>query len=151
MLEGLAKGSVWVWVVYVLFKLEHLIFARQLDAALAFDKESIWFLIEIGVGAILPIILYSMASVRKSRTGLFWTSILVTVGIFLNRLNVTITGQSLTSSNWLLQSGTVEQGTYTPSLIEYGVQIGVLAAAALAWYLLARYLPIFPEDVQETH
>lgn len=150
-LEGLAQGSVWVWLVYLLFKLEHLLFARQLSNAFAFDKESVWFLIETGVGVVLPIILFSMASVRKSKSGLFGTSLLVLVGVFLNRLNVTIIGQSLTTSNWQLQSETVQPMTYTPYWIEYAVQIGVLAAAAIAWYLAARFLPIFAEDAEKVH
>jgi Ni/Fe-hydrogenase subunit HybB-like protein len=45
----------------------------------------------------------------------------------------------------------LEVPTYTPSLIEYTVLFGVLAAATLAWYVAARYLPIFPEDVKEAH
>jgi Ni/Fe-hydrogenase subunit HybB-like protein len=140
-----------VWVIYLLFKLEHLLFSRQLGNAFDFDRYSVWYLIEMVVGVILPIILYSMASIRKSKNGLFLTSILVFLGVLLNRLNATITGQTLTQATWLLQSETVEAATYTPSLIEWAVQIGVLAAAALVWYLAANYLPIFPEDVKEAH
>jgi Ni/Fe-hydrogenase subunit HybB-like protein len=140
-----------VWVVYLLFKLEHLLFARQLSNAFSFDKESVWYLIEMVVGVVLPIILYSMSSVRRSKNGLFITSVLVLLGVLINRLNATIIGQSLTQANWLIQSETVKAATYTPSLIEWAVQIGVLAAAALAWYLAASYLPIFPEDVKEAH
>lgn len=147
-LEGLAKGSVWVWVVYLLFKLEHLFFARHIADALAFDTQSIWYLIEIIVGVILPIVLYSMVQVRKSQAGLFWTSLLVTLGILINRFNATWTGQSLPSSNWPIQ-GAVEAGTYVPHWMEIVIQVGVLAAVTLAWYFAARYLPIFPEDVKE--
>ncbi len=147
-LEGLAKGSVWVWVVYLLFKLEHLFFSRHIADAFAFDTESIWYLIEIIVGVILPIVLYSMVQIRKSQAGLFWTSLLVTLGILINRFNATWTGQSLTSSNWTIQ-GAVEAGTYVPHWMEIVIQIGVLAAVTLVWYFAARYLPIFPEDVKE--
>jgi Ni/Fe-hydrogenase subunit HybB-like protein len=150
-LGGLAKGSVAVWVIYLLFKLEHLLFAGQLSNAFAFDKYSVWYLIEMVVGVVLPIILFSMASVRKNKTGLLLTSLLVFIGVLLNRLNATIIGQEVTQATFLLQAETVEAATYTPSLIEWAVQIGVLAAGALAWYLVARYLPIFPEDVKEAH
>ena len=150
-LAGLAKGSVWVWVVYLLFKLEHLIFSRQLGNAFAFDTQSVWYLIEIVVGVILPIVLYAMPAVRRSKSGLFWASLLVFAGILINRMNATWVGQSLTASTWSLQSKTVEAATYTPSWIEIAVQVGVLAAVAVIWYLAALFLPIFPEDVKESH
>jgi Ni/Fe-hydrogenase subunit HybB-like protein len=148
-LEGLAKGSVWVWVVYLAFKLQQLLFGGLLDEALAFDIRSIWYLLEMVVGVILPIILYAMPKVRKSKSGLFWTSILVTVGILLNRFNATLTGQE-TGAQWAIQTVT-ETATYTPYWMEYSIQIGVLAAAAIAWYLIARHLPIFPEDIKKAH
>ncbi len=41
--------------------------------------------------------------------------------------------------------------TYSPTFIEYAVQAGVLAAAALVWYLAAMYLPVFADTVEEAH
>jgi Ni/Fe-hydrogenase subunit HybB-like protein len=146
-LEGLAKGSVGVWVVYLLLKLEHLFFSRHIADALAFDTQSIWYLIELLVGVILPIILYSRAQVRKSQAGLLLTSILVTLGILINRFNATWTGQSLNAACPI--QGSTEAATYMPSLIELTIQFGVLAAVVLVWYFAARYLPIFPEDVKK--
>jgi Ni/Fe-hydrogenase subunit HybB-like protein len=103
------------------------------------------------VGVILPIILFATPGVRRSKSGLFWTSLLVFAGTLINRMNATWVGQSLTASTWTLQSRTVEAATYTPSWIEIAIQVGVLAALAVAWYLIARFLPIFPEDVKESH
>jgi Ni/Fe-hydrogenase subunit HybB-like protein len=103
----------------------------------------------LGIGVILPIILYSISAVRKSKAGLLVTSLLVTAGVLLNRLNATLVGQEVTQSTWLVQTPTIELPTYTPSAIEWLVLFGVLAAVTLAWYLAARFLPIFPEDVQE--
>lgn len=150
-LEGLAKGSVWVWIVYLFLKVEHLIFSRQLGNAFAFDTQSTWYLIEMVVGVIVPIVLFSMPNVRRSRAGLFWGSIAVTLGILLNRFNATWVGQSLTTSNWMIKAPTVQPGTYVPSWMELAIQIGVLSAAAVVWYFAARYLPIFPEDIKEAH
>lgn len=147
-LAGLAKGSAWLWVVYLLFKLEHLFFSRRIADAFAFDTQSLWYLVELGVGVILPIVLYSRPQVRKSKSGLFWTSLLVTLGVLINRFNATWTGQSLTSANWTIQ-GVTEAGTYVPHWIEIAVQVGVLAAVTLVWYFAASYLPIFPEDIKE--
>jgi Ni/Fe-hydrogenase subunit HybB-like protein len=148
-LGDLARGSVWLWVVYLLFKLEHLWGTRQFSEAFAFDRYSIAYLAEIGIGVILPIILYSIKSVRESKAGLLITSLLVTAGVLLNRLNATLIGQSVTRSTWVIQTQTVETPTYAPSLIEWAVLLGVFAVAIIAWYLAARYLPFLPAEKQE--
>jgi len=150
-LEGLAKGSFWLLLFYLLLKLEHLWGASLFDEALAFDKYSKWYLLEVGIGVILPMILFGLPKVRKTKAGLFVASLAVTVGVLLNRFNATLTGQQITSASWRLQIKAVEAPTYTPSLIEWAVLLGVLAAAALAWYFSARHLPIFQEDVKEIH
>lgn len=150
-LEGLAKGSFWLLVVYLLLKLEHLWGAQLFDEAFALDKYSIMYMLEVGVGVVLPLILFGLKNVRRTKAGLFVASLAVIVGVLLNRLNATLIGQQLTSISWQLQSTTVETPTYTPSLIEWLVLLGVLSAASLAWYLGAKYLPIFTENVKYTH
>jgi Ni/Fe-hydrogenase subunit HybB-like protein len=150
-LEGLAKGSFWLLIFYLLLKLEHLWGAGLFDEAFAFDKYSVWYMLEVGVGVVLPLILFGLPKVRRAKAGLFVASLAVTVGVLLNRFNATLIGQQLTSATWRLQSTTVEMPTYTPSLIEWLVLLGVLSAAALAWFLAARHMPIFPEDVKEAH
>ena len=150
-LASLAKGSFWLLLVYLLLKLEHLWGARLFDEAFAFDKYSNWYLLEVGIGVILPMILFGLPKVRSTKVGLFAGSLAVTVGVLLNRFNATLTGQEITSATWRIQTNTLEVPTYTPSLIEWAVLLGILAAAALAWYVAARYLPIFQEDVKEIH
>jgi Ni/Fe-hydrogenase subunit HybB-like protein len=148
-LGGLAKGSAWLWTIYLLVKLEHLFFTRQFDEAFALDKYSIAYLAEIGIGVIIPTILYALPSVRKSKAGLLVASLFVTGGVLLNRLNATLIGQTVTQSTWSIQSETVPAPTYTPSLIEWAVLLGVLAVAVLAWFLAARHLPFFLQESQE--
>jgi Ni/Fe-hydrogenase subunit HybB-like protein len=136
-LDGLAKASVLVWGLYLVLKLEDLIFAEQLGEAFAFDAQSVWFLGELVIGVILPIILYAQPRVRKSQYGLMATALLVTLGVALNRFNATLTGQAV-----------VEGASYTPHWMELAIQVGVLAAGLLVWYLAASFLPIFEEDRQ---
>jgi Ni/Fe-hydrogenase subunit HybB-like protein len=126
---------VWVWGVYLLLKAEDLIMAGQLAQAFTLDTQSIWFLSELVIGVILPIILYSQEKVRQSQRGLITAAILATVGTVFNRFNATLVGQVA-----------VEGASYTPHWIELAIQFGVLAAAVLAWYLAAHLLPIFEED-----
>lgn len=148
LLGGLAKGSIWIWVFYLVVRGGDLLFTGDMAAVFAFDSQSIWFWIEMIIGVILPIILFAQKSVRKSQNGLLITSLLAIVGVFMNRFNATLTAQAV---NRFTVQAVTEAAGYTPSFIEYAVQIGVLAACVLAWYFAARFLPIFPETVEEGH
>jgi len=148
LLGTLGKGAMWVLVVYLILRGGDLWFTGDLGAVFRFDSQSIWFWIEAVVGVILPIILFAQASIRKSESGLLFTSLLVIVGVFLNRFNATLTAQAV---NRFTVAAVTETASYTPHWMEYAVQIGVLAAATLVWYFAARLLPIFPETVEEGH
>jgi len=148
LLGGLAKGSIWIWVFYLVVRGGDLLFTGDLAAVFAFDSQSIWFWIEMIIGVILPIILFAQESIRKSQSGLLITSLLAIVGVFMNRFNATLTAQAV---NRFTVQAVTESASYTPSFVEYAVQIGVLAACVLAWYFAARFLPIFPETVEEGH
>jgi Ni/Fe-hydrogenase subunit HybB-like protein len=148
LLGGLAKGTMWVLVIYLILRAGDLWITRDLAAVFAFDSQSIWFWVEAIVGVILPIILYAQASIRKSEGGLLITSLLVIVGTFMYRFNATLTAQAV---NRFTLPTLTEIASYRPTWMEYAIQIGVLAAAALAWYFAARFLPVFPETVQEEH
>jgi len=136
-MDSMGKASVFVWSLYLALKLEDIVLAGQLGEALAFDAQSIWFLGELILGVVLPIILYAHPRVRQSQTWMAATAILATLGTALNRFNVTLTGQAV-----------VEGASYFPHWIELTIQVGVLAAAILVWYLAASFLPIFEEDRQ---
>ncbi len=134
LLDGLAKASIWVWVLYLVLKFGDLLFQGKLGMVFAFDRASIWFDIEVIVGVVAPVVLFALPNVRQSQGGLFWTSILVTLGTFLSRFNATLTGQMV-----------VEGATYSPHWMEHAIQVGVLAAAVIAWYLLSDYLALFKD------
>lgn len=148
LLGKLGKGAMWLLVTYLVLRGGDLWFTGDLAAVFRFDAQSIWFWIEVVVGVILPILLFAQASIRKSESGLLFTSLLVIVGVFINRFNATLIAQQV---NRFTVAAVTETAGYTPHWIEYAVQIGVLAAATLAWYFAARILPIFPETVEEGH
>jgi Ni/Fe-hydrogenase subunit HybB-like protein len=148
LLGGLAKGAMWVLVVYAILRAGDLWITDDLWAVFAFDSQSLWFWAEVIIGTLLPIILYALPSIRKSEGGLLITSLLVIVGTFMYRFNATLTAQAV---NRFTLPTITEIARYRPTWMEFAIQIGVLAAAALAWYFAARLLPIFPETVQEEH
>ena len=141
-LEGLAKGSVGVWAVYLAFVLEHLLVGGLFSQAFSFNRASLLFLLEIFLMVILPLILYSIPSVRVNRKGLLVAGLSATLGTILNRFNVTFTAQSV-GGIWTMPH-LAETARYFPSWMEILIQVGVVSAAMLVWYFALRYLPILP-------
>ncbi len=148
LLGGLGKGAMWVLVVYLILRFGDLLISGDFFEVFRFDSQSLWFWAEIIIGAVLPIILFAQKSFRKSEGGLLLSSGLVILGVFMYRFNATLTAQAV---NRFTVDAVTESASYTPSWEEFAIQFGVLAAVALAWYVAARFLPIFPETVKEGH
>lgn len=96
------------------------------------------FVIEVGVGVILPLLMLFSPKVRT--TGRLQTIVagLVVFGLVLNRFNVSMFGMMLGDE------------IYLPSVIESLVTLGIIAAHILFFVLIAKYFPIFehhPETV----
>jgi Ni/Fe-hydrogenase subunit HybB-like protein len=130
-LAGLGKAIPYVLGLFLLLRLEDLLLARELDLLLDVTPLNLLFLLEVIGGVILPAILFSMESVRKSRSRLFWSAMLVVGGVVLNRFNVSLLALSP-------RPGT----TYFPHWMELAVTVGIVSAGVLAFTLANRYLPV---------
>lgn len=137
---NLAKGAMWVWIVYLAFKLEHLLTAGLFDDIFTSGATGFWFSVELVLMAILPILLFAYAHARNSTAALFIGAISATLGTTLNRFNVTFTAQSV-GGIWTMPR-LAASARYFPSGIEILIQLGVLAVAFIMWYLAIQYLPI---------
>jgi Ni/Fe-hydrogenase subunit HybB-like protein len=71
-------------------------------------------------------------SIYNSRRGQFWTAICVVFGVVLNRLSVSVVG--IIVEKW---------ETYYPSIGEIAITLGVVSAGLLAFYLAAKFLPVY--------
>ena len=78
--------------------------------------------------------MFASDRVRESRRLLFTSSFLVVVGIVLNRLNVAVTG---------IESATGVR--YMPSLGEISISVFLTAAGFIAFGVIAKFAPVFPE------
>jgi Ni/Fe-hydrogenase subunit HybB-like protein len=125
---GLGKGRVGAAVLYGGLKLVELVWSG--DIALLWT--SAWgplFLAELIVGVALPVVLWVIPSLRR-RSWVQWTApLLVVFGVGMNRFDATLYGQ-------YAPAGAV----YSPHILEWLSTIGILAAAALAWYLGVRFV-----------
>ncbi len=134
-MSGLAKGVAWVALVYVVLKLGDMLLAGEMAALFAFDSMSWLMWLELGLFAILPMVLFFIPSLRNQRSVQWAGALLIMLGVMLNRFSATLFAQIVP-----------EGASYTPHIMEWLTTIGVLSAAVLAWYLAVRYLPMFEDD-----
>jgi Ni/Fe-hydrogenase subunit HybB-like protein len=134
-LSTLAQVSVVVLGAYFVMKTFDLTFRGQVGQIFAGGLEGPLFLMEMILGVVLPMILFALPKVRASKYGMFYTSILVILGMVLNRMNVGVTGFEKSSGV-----------SYFPSFTEISIALMIAVVGFVVFGLAARYLPIFPED-----
>lgn len=130
-LSGLGKAIPYILGLYLLMKLVDLGVAGELSLVFtAYPQNLLWWG-EVIIGVILPIILFSMPSVRQNRRALFWSAALIIIGLILNRFNVTMLGLEMRPGF-----------SYFPHWIEFAITAGLVADSLLVVWLANRFLPI---------
>jgi Ni/Fe-hydrogenase subunit HybB-like protein len=130
--EGLAKAVVWVLATYLIVKLGDIIASGELPLLFSGSWESILFLFEITVSAVIPLVLFSIPRVRSSTAGQWIGSSLVVFGMVLNRLDV----------GGLAMLGATGDA-YAPSWMEIVVSMGVVSGAGLVFLFAIERLHIW--------
>jgi Ni/Fe-hydrogenase subunit HybB-like protein len=134
MLGGLARIEAWLVGLFLAFQMGDLVSRGAVDAMLAGTWFAVSFWVEIGCGLLLPLVLLMLPEVRQTRAGLATACGLIVGGVLLHRMNVAVIG--LRVRHW---------ETYTPSLGEIGITVGITAGAIFVFGVLARILPIHEE------
>lgn len=127
----------WILGIYLTIKLGELLSAGEWGLIFSSGTYSVLFLVEVVIGAILPMILFSIRQVREHRIGALVGACAVLLGILMNRFSAT----------WLAMDSAAGL-TYTPHLVEIAIQVGVLSGAALVYTLIGRYFPLFEGTVR---
>ncbi|HYU32932.1 MAG TPA: Ni/Fe-hydrogenase cytochrome b subunit [Thermoanaerobaculia bacterium] len=135
LLAGIARVLVVVLAVYALIKFQDLAGRGSLHLVWTLTPESVLFWGEIGLGVLLPMVLFALPQVRASERGLFFGALLTVMGFIVNRLNVAVTGMTASSGV-----------TYIPSWMEFAVTASIVGAGLLLFALAVKYLPIFPKE-----
>jgi Ni/Fe-hydrogenase subunit HybB-like protein len=99
------------------------------------DKYSLLFWVEMLIFVLIPVVLFSLPSVRRKPMQMFATALLVVFGLLLNRFNVSLVAFSA--------------GAYAPTWIEIFVTIGMVSIGAFVFTLASRYLAVFPHMADE--
>ena len=99
------------------------------------------FVIEVLLGGILPLAILSRASLRAHPLALFHGALLATLGVILNRVSVVYLAMNLRGA-----MPQVAPETYSPSIFEWGVSVGLVAASVFLFGVGARLLPLLPQE-----
>ena len=125
--------------VYLAFKIGDLAIRNALPLLADGSVQSWMFLLEITMGVIVPMILLFQEWGRRSSIMLFTSAMLIVLGVALNRVNVFITAyQPL-----------YKVTPYFPSVGEFAVTIGLIAALMFIYRLFVTIFPIIPASHEE--
>jgi len=140
-LSVLGQFLFWALLLYGLLRLGDIAVRGQLGHAFAGPKAP-YFLAEIVLGVVIPLGLLATRRSRGSRGTLFFGALLACGGVILNRTNVVVYALDL--------KGPIPQSdpqSYAPSLYEWGLSIGLIAATVFLFGWAVRNLPILPKEV----
>ena len=137
LLEPLGRAMVVVLSVYGILRLQDLARRGALAGLRRPDYEGTMFLLEIGLGVLLPILLLAIPRIRGTQPGLVTGAFLVVLGFVMNRLNVSVTGMERASGV-----------SYFPSWMEFAISLALVAGGFAIFGLAVRYLPIFPQGIR---
>lgn len=138
LLSSLARYVPLLLGVYIAFKIGDLLI-RDSQVHLAHGSvASVMFLIEVVFGLITPFVLFLSARVRRSARWLFIASLLIVLGVALNRVNVFLTAYQPPYA----------VKTYFPSIGEFIVTAGLVSALILLYRLTVTYFPVITQPVR---
>ena len=135
LLTELARVLVVVLALFFTVRIQDLMARDALHLVLQPSYQSVLFLGEVVLGVILPFFLLLSRKVRKSRTGLFYSSVLVLLGFVAHRMNTAITSME----QWGVR-------TYIPSWQEIAITAALVAIGFTAFSFVARYFKVFGEE-----
>jgi formate dehydrogenase iron-sulfur subunit len=139
-LAALGQITFWSLLVYLAFRLGDLAVRDQFAGAFA-GKRGALFAIELVFGGIVPLGLLARAPQRARQSILFLGALLTTLGVVFNRVNVVLFAMQLKGS-----MPQISPETYSPTIFEWGLSIGLIAATILLFGLAARLMPVLPKD-----
>ena len=139
-LASVGQITFWSLVVYLGFRLGDMALRGQLAGAFS-GRYGAAFAAEILIGGVLPLILLARKSSRNRRDVLFAGALLAVLGVVYNRVNVVLFAMTFRGRMpW------VAPQSYAPSIFEWGVSIGLIAATIFLFGLGARLMPILAKS-----
>ncbi len=139
-LASLGNITFWSLAVYLVWRLGDMALRGQLAGAFG-GRLGALFLVEIVLGGLVPLALLARPAQRARPTVLMLGALLTTLGVVLNRVNVVALAMNLKGAR-----PQFAPEPYLPSIFEWGVSIGLIAAAIFLFGLGARLWPVLPKN-----
>ncbi len=139
-LAVVGQFTFWALLVYGIVRLGDLAVRGQLGAAFTGPKAA-FFTAEIVLGLVIPLLLLATRKLRENPRALFLGALLACGGVILNRTNVVIYALDLEGPipQWVPEP-------YSPSMYEWGLSIGLIAATIFLYGLAVRKMPILVKE-----
>ena len=142
-LASMGAITFWSLLVYLVWRLGDMALRGQFAGALT-GRMGALFVAEIVLGGIVPLALLSSKAQRARPKTLLVGALLTTLGVVLNRVNVVSLAIHLKGAR-----PQFSPEHYTPAIVEWGVSIGLIAAAIFLFGLGARLMPVLPKESTE--
>jgi formate dehydrogenase iron-sulfur subunit len=135
-LATVGRFTFWALLVYAATRFSDLVVRDQLAAGLQGPKAGL-LAAELGLGLLVPLVLLGVRSLRENSRTLFFGALLACGGVILNRTNVVMFAFDAQGP-----IPGLETQSYSPSIYEWGLSIGLIAATIFGYSLAVRHLPI---------
>jgi Ni/Fe-hydrogenase subunit HybB-like protein len=135
-LTPLARYPIVFLAIYLALKVGDVIQRDAVQDVLNFSPRGIAWIAEMLIGVVLPLVMLLNPRVRSNPRLLGAACLAVILGVVLNRLNVFVIGYM---PPYAIRP-------YFPSITEFGVSIGLIAALLLTYRVAVTYLPILPRE-----
>jgi Ni/Fe-hydrogenase subunit HybB-like protein len=133
-LTPLTRYTIFLLGIYMILKLGDLYIRGTWVYLLEGTYQTNSFIVEVGLGVILPWVMLLFKGVRQSRRGIFTAAALIVFGVALNRINVFIVGFTPPLSH----------GSYFPAPGEIFVTLGLIATLMFIYRIAVTFLPVLP-------
>ena len=151
LLAKLARAIPYVLGLYLVMKFFQLTLEGDLGLLFTSGLLSTLFWVEILIGVIIPMILFSIERMRQNPRWLLTGAIITLLGMILNRFNISWFAVKHPDPLTYLPTFMSYHVRYWPSLPEVAISVGIFSAGILAFGLAVKYLPIFEDEHQEAH
>jgi len=125
--------------VYLALKIGDITLREAWPHVAAFSTESWFWIAEIVIGVVLPIVILSSHKMRRSVGGLFAGASLVIAGVLMNRINVFL----------VAYRPLYAEGRYYPSILEIAVTVGLISTLVLVYRAMVRVFPVITVAEEE--
>jgi formate dehydrogenase iron-sulfur subunit len=139
-LAAMGKVAFWSLLIYQAVRFGDLFYRGQLTSVLSNERSGL-FLAEVVFGGLVPLALLATRKLRETPNYLLVGTLLACGGVVFNRMNVVLFAMTL--------RGAMPQtapGHYMPSIFEWGISVGLIAATIFLFGLGTRYLPVLPKE-----